>query len=179
MGLACSLGGGKVSDQNTTAYDFSFVSLIGSQPLPLSQFRGKVLLVVNTASKCGFTSQYEGLEKLYQTYKDQGLVVLGVPSNDFADQEPGSSEEIAHFCKRNFGVSFPLTSKQKLSGEGAHPFYVWAKNTLGFGTSPVWNFHKYLISRDGHLVTYFYSTTSPESSRVKLAIEEELAKPTS
>ena len=123
----------KPSDK--TAYDFSFETL-GGEPMPLSQYKGKVLLIVNTASHCGFTPQYEGLEKLYQKYKDRGLVVIGVPSNDFGAQEPGSATEIQQFCKLNYGVTFPLTSKQVVSGDGAHPFYLWAHEVLGFGSAP-------------------------------------------
>ncbi len=159
-----------------TAYDFAFTTLMGGEPLLLSAYQGKVLLVVNTASKCGFTPQYEGLEKLYQEYKDKGLVIIGVPSNDFGGQEPGSSEEIASFCRSNYGVTFPMAEKEAVSGDKAHPFYRWAKAQLGFGTAPKWNFHKYLIGRDGLLVDYFNSTTSPEADRVKAAIEKALAE---
>lgn len=162
--------------QAGSSYDFSFKTLSGEQPMPLSQFKGKVVLIVNTASKCGFTKQYAGLEKLYEKYKDQGLVILGVPSNDFGGQEPGSNQEIASFCQLNFGVSFPMASKEIVSGDKAHPFYQWAKKTLGFGTAPKWNFHKYLIDRNGQLVDYFNSTTSPEATRVQEAIENLLAK---
>lgn len=160
-----------------SAYDFSFAELRGGAPLPLSQFSGKVLLVVNSASKCGFTGQYEGLEKLYETYRERGLIVIAVPSNDFGHQEPGSAEEIASFCKLNYGVTFPVTAKEVVSGDTAHPFYRWAKETLGFGTAPKWNFHKYLIDRNGKLVDYFHSTTTPASSRLIEAIEKLLSEP--
>ncbi len=155
-----------------TAYDFSFEPLIGDEPIALSQFKGKVLLIVNTASKCGFTGQYAGLEKLYETYKDRGLVVIGVPSNDFGQQEPGTNDEIAHFCKLNYGVSFPITDKEDVIGDHAHPFYIWAKKTFGVLGVPKWNFHKYLIDRQGHLVDYFYSTTGPDNGRLIKAIEK-------
>lgn len=154
-----------------TAYDFAFKTLRGEAPMPLAQFKGKVLLIVNTASQCGFTKQYEGLEKLYQEQQGKGLVVIGVPSNDFGGQEPGSSEEIANFCKLNYGVSFPMTSKQVVSGDGAHPFYQWARTELGFGTAPKWNFHKYLVNRQGKLVDHFNSTTSPDSEGLRKAID--------
>lgn len=177
MGLFSSRS---ASADTRTAYDFTFTALTGGKPLPLSDFKGKVLLIVNSASKCGFTGQYEGLEKLYETYRDRGLVVIAVPSNDFGAQEPGSAEEIASFCKLNYGVSFPVTSKEVVSGSEAHPFYQWAKETLGFGTAPKWNFHKYLVDRDGKLVDYFHSTTSPSSGRLVKAVEELLDKaPTS
>lgn len=160
-----------------TAYDFTFQTLVGDKLLPLSSFKGKVLLVVNTASKCGFTPQYAGLEALYQEYKDRGLVILGVPSNDFGHQEPGTEAAIADFCQINYGVTFPMAAKEIVSGKNAHPFYLWAKQTLGFGTAPKWNFHKYLINRDGELVTYFYSTTSPKAKRLVNAVEKALSAP--
>jgi glutathione peroxidase len=137
-----------------TAYDFSFESLQG-EPMPLANYKGKVLLVVNTASKCGFTPQYKGLEALYNQYKGRGLVIIGVPSNDFGAQEPGSAKEISAFCQLNYGVTFPMTSRQVVSGDNAHPFYKWAYSVLGFGSAPKWNFHKYLIDRNGHIVDYF------------------------
>lgn len=158
------------------AYDFSFHKLTGHTPLPLVSFQGKVVLIVNTASKCGFTPQYAILEKLYEQYKDKGLVVLGVPSNDFASQEPGSAQEIEQFCQLNYGVSFPMTTKEKVSGNNAHPFYLWARKKLGFGTGPKWNFHKYLINRKGELINYFYTTTSPDAPRFIKAIEKALAE---
>ena len=161
-------------DSAKTAYDFSFKTLVGEKTMPLAEFRGKVLLVVNTASQCGFTPQYEGLEKLYEKYKDKGLVIVGVPSNDFGGQEPAKNEEIANFCKKNYGVSFPMAAKEVVSGDAAHPFYQWAKTTLGFGTTPKWNFHKYLIARDGTLVDYFNSTTAPDASRLVEAVEAAL-----
>lgn len=157
------------------AYAFVFEGLMSQEPMPLSQYEGKVMLIVNTASKCGFTGQYEGLEKLYKKYQDQGLVIIGVPSNDFGGQEPGSDEEIANFCKLNYGVSFPMTSKEAVSGDAAHPFYKWAKKELGFGTAPKWNFHKYVIDRKGKLIDHFHSTTSPESKKLIEVIEKALA----
>ena len=156
------------------AYEFSFISVEGNKKLSLVDFKGKVILVVNTASKCGFTSQYADLEKLYKEYKDQGLVIVGVPSHDFGSQEPGTNEEIATFCQINYGVTFPMAQKETVSGESSHPFYRWAKEILGFGTAPKWNFHKYLINRQGKLIDYFYSTTSPQSHRFKEAIEKAL-----
>lgn len=156
---------------NQTAYDFSFDALMAEEPIKLSDYKGSVILIVNTASKCGFTSQYEGLEALYQKYQKKGLVIIGVPSNDFGSQEPGSNKEIAQFCELNYGVSFPMTSKYSVKGDKAHPFYIYAREVLGFGTAPKWNFHKYLIDRDGMLVDYFHSTTKPDSSRMVKAIE--------
>lgn len=164
----------KASEIN--AYDFSFTTLADGKPLPIKAFQGKVILIVNTASQCGFTPQYELLEKLYEHYKEQGLVIIGVPSNDFGSQEQGSNHGIAYFCKVNYGVTFPMASKEIVSGDKAHPFYVWAKKRLGFFTAPKWNFHKYLINHKGELIDYFYSTTSPDNERIKNSIEKALSK---
>ncbi|MFN5589904.1 MAG: glutathione peroxidase [Holosporales bacterium] len=159
-----------------SAYDFSFTALRGGAPLPLEAYRGKVLLIVNTASKCGFTGQYEGLEKLYNDYKDKGLVVIGVPSNDFGKQEPGSGEDIAKFCELNYGVTFPMAAKESVSGEAAHPFYKWARGVVGMTGAPKWNFHKYLINRKGELTDYFHSTTAPDAELLRKAVETALAE---
>jgi glutathione peroxidase len=159
----------KSSDK--TAYDFAFESLQG-KPMPLSDYKGKVLLVVNTASKCGFTPQYKGLEALYNKYKDRGLVIIGVPSNDFGSQEPGSAQEIKHFCELNYGVTFPMTSKYDVVGDEAHPFYKWIHGVLGFNSGPKWNFHKYLIDTNGKPVDWYASTTTPESDKLTGAIEK-------
>lgn len=161
-----------MNSKPNNAYDFAFNTLISHDPLPLTEYQGKVLLIVNVASKCGFTPQYKGLEELYTKYKDKGLVIIGVPSNDFGKQEPGTEEEIAQFCKLNYGVSFPMAAKEIISGKSAHPFYLWAKEKLGFGTAPKWNFHKYLINRKGELIDYFYSITTPGASRFVKAIEK-------
>jgi len=157
-----------------TAYDFTLEAIDGS-PMPLTDYKGKVVLVVNTASQCGFTPQYEGLEKLYQSYKDQGLVVLGVPSNDFGGQEPGSNKEIAEFCETRFRTTFPMAGKAVVKGKDAIPLYLWLAEATG--SSPKWNFHKYLIGRDGAALDYFHSTTAPDASSLKEAIEKALAAP--
>lgn len=159
-------------NSESTMYHHTFKTLGTEKPMPLSDFKGNVLLIVNTASKCGFTGQYKGLEKLYKNYKDKGLVIIGVPSNDFGGQEPGSDEEIASFCRINYGVTFPMASKESVKGKQAHPFYIEAKKTLGFGSAPKWNFHKYLIDRKGVLIDYFHSTTKPTSDRIITAIEK-------
>ncbi len=156
-------------------YQFSFVNFDETK-INLADYKNKVLLIVNTASKCGFTKQYEGLEKLYQKYKDRGLMIIGVPSNNFGSQEPGSNEEIQRFCKYNYGVNFLVTQKEIVTGKEAHPFYLFAKEKLGALSSPKWNFHKYLIGRDGKLVDYFISSTTPESEKIINAIEKELNK---
>lgn len=158
-----------------TAWDFTFTSIDG-KPLPLSAFRGNVLLVVNVASFCGFTPQYKGLQALYEKYRAQGLTVIGVPSNDFGHQEPKAAGEIKEFCQGTYGITFPLTQKATLSGDDAHPFYAWARAELGWINAPKWNFHKYLVGRDGRLVTSFFSSTTPESGRLVSAVETELAK---
>ena len=142
--------------------------------MPLSMFAGKAVLVVNTASQCGFTKQYAALQELWQRYRAGGLVVLGVPSNDFGGQEPGSEAEIKDFCKVNFDVDFPLTAKTVVKGADAHPFYNWAADTLGGMAKPRWNFHKYLIAPDGRLVDWFSTPTSPTSSKVVRAVEANL-----
>ena len=156
------------------ASEFVFDTLVGQTPFALSDYSGKVVMIVNTASRCGFTGQYQGLEELYQKYKDRGFVIIGVPSNDFGGQEPGTHEEIASFCKINYGVSFPITAKYHVRGSQAHPFYMWAKKELGFGTAPKWNFHKYILDRQGQLVDYFHSIIPPMSSRVIKAVEKYL-----
>ncbi|MEO1207557.1 MAG: glutathione peroxidase [Pseudomonadota bacterium] len=161
--------------QTGSAHDFSFTAIDGKD-LPLNAFAGKAVLVVNTASLCGFTRQYEGLQSLWSRFQDRGLVVVGVPSNDFGGQEPKSESEIANFCKGAFGVTFPLTAKTNVRGPGAHPFYAWAKEMLGEDAAPRWNFHKYLIAGDGKLVAGFSTMVAPSAVELKTAIEAELKK---
>ena len=156
-----------------TAFDFSFPAIDGSQ-IALDDYTGKVLLVVNTASQCGFTPQYDGLQKLHETYGDKGLVVIGVPSNDFGKQETGTKEEIAEFCEVNFGITFLMTDKIVVKGDDAHPFYRWAKAQTGFAGRPRWNFHKYLIGADGQIIDWFSSMTAPESDKLQKAITDAL-----
>jgi len=158
---------------NGNAHDFTFQSIDGGD-LPLAAYAGKSVLVVNTASFCGFTRQYEGLQALWETYRDRNLVVLGVPSNDFGGQEPGSTEEIKQFCELNYGIDFPMTEKERVKGGDAHPFYQWAAAELGVLATPRWNFHKYLIGPDGKLVDWFSTATSPMSDKVLKAIETSL-----
>lgn len=156
-----------------SAHDFSFTTIEG-EPMPLKAYAGKAVLVVNTASLCGFTPQYRGLQALWERYQDQGLVVLGVPSNDFGRQEPGSSAEIKDFCETNYFITFPLAEKEVVKGDGAHPFYRWARQELGMLAAPQWNFHKYLIAPDGRLVDWFATTTEPLDPKVTKAIEAHL-----
>ncbi len=154
------------------AYDFSFTAIEGGA-LKLDSYRGKAVLVVNTASMCGYTPQYKGLEALWEKYKDKGLIVLGVPSNDFGGQEPGSAKEIKEFCDVNFAIDFPMTTKEPVKGDAAHPFYKWLAAQKG---EPKWNFHKYLISTDGKLIEAFSSKVTPESAELSAAIEKALPK---
>lgn len=161
--------------QSGSAYDFSFTAIDG-KPMPLETYKGKALLVVNTASFCGFTSQYKGLQALSDKYEAKGLVVIGVPSNDFGGQEPGSATQIKEFCEGAFGITFPLTEKVPVTGDAAHPFYKWAAATLGPKSAPGWNFHKYLVARDGRMVKSFYSGVAPNSAELIAAVEAELAK---
>ncbi|MGB1876707.1 MAG: glutathione peroxidase [Rhodospirillaceae bacterium] len=164
-----SLAGGNQA-MAETAHDFSFDSIDGGA-LPLSQYEGKAVLVVNTASFCGYTPQYEGLQSLWSEYKDKGLVVLGVPSNDFGAQEPGTAEEIKDFCEANFDVDFPLTAKEVVKGGGAHSFYKWAAAEKGAENAPRWNFHKYLVAPNGSLVNAFPSRVEPMSKELVSAVE--------
>lgn len=151
-------------------------ALEGGQ-LPAASLVGKVVLVVNTASFCGYTPQYQGLQALWQDYRDRGLVVLGVPANDFGAQEPGSDGEIKRFCEGSYGVDFPMLSKQSVIGPAAHPLYRWAAQATGPAGLPKWNFHKLLVGRDGRLAAWFPTSASPGSDQVRTAIEAALAKP--
>jgi glutathione peroxidase len=167
-----------VSAQSTSALDFTFEGIDG-KPIDLHQFKGSAVLIVNTASQCGFTEQYSGLEKLWKDYHARGLVVLAVPSNDFGAQEPGSNAEIKQFCTNVYALDFPIAAKTVVKGPEAHPFYQYAARTLGAKNAPRWNFHKYLINADGKLVDWFSSSTEPGDKRLLRAIERALpAKPT-
>lgn len=161
-------------EKATSAHAFSFTAIDDSGQLALSAYRGKVVLVVNTASFCGFTQQYSGLEKLWRTYKEKGFVLLGVPSNDFGGQEPKSNLEVKKFCQGAFNVTFPLAKKTKVRRAGAHEFYRWVDHTTSGAASPRWNFHKILIGKDGRLVDWFASSVDPSSAKVRTAIEAAL-----
>lgn len=176
LGLAAGAGTPPEAGAAKAAWDFRFTSIDG-KPMPLSDYRGEVLLVVNTASQCGFTKQYAGLQALHDAYAAQGFKVIGVPSNDFGGQEPGAADEIKDFCETTFGITFPMTEKYAVTGDEAHPFYAWARDEAGWLSAPKWNFHKYLVGRDGKLITSFYSQTTPESEKVKKAVEAALAAP--
>jgi glutathione peroxidase len=157
----------------SNAHDFSFTSIDGA-PLPLAGFKGKAVLVVNTASKCGLTPQYEGLEALYRDWRDKGLVVLGVPCNQFAGQEPGAEAEIKDFCALNYQVDFPMTAKTEVKDAGRHPFYAWAEEALGAPAVPVWNFHKILIGPDGKAIAAFGPRTDPLDPEITGAVSVSL-----
>ena len=156
-------------------YDFTLTGLDG-KPMPMAQFKGHPVLLVNTASECGFTPQYEGLQKLWEAYKDKGLIVVGVPSNDFGGQEPGQAAEIATFCKKNYGVTFPLADKTVVSGKYADPLYIWAGDQAGFLGKPKWNFHKFLFDGQGKFVNWYASTTEPMSDKITSAVDRLLVK---
>jgi len=158
-----------------TAHDFTFNSL-GGEPMDMSQYAGKTILLVNTASKCGYTPQYEGLQALWKEYESKGLVIVGVPSGDFSNQEYDDNEKIAQFCEINYGVTFPLTEKNHVIGDQAHPVYQWLKASLGDHSVPAWNFHKYLIDADGKPVTFFETKVKPRDEQVIAAIEATLGR---
>ena len=158
-----------------TIYDFQSLSIAG-QPADLSTQHGKVLLVVNTASACGFTPQFKGLEQLWRDYRDRGLVIVGFPSNEFGAQDPGSNHEIASFCEMNYGVSFPMMAKVQVNGSAAHPLWQWLKAEAPglLGSEAIkWNFTKFLVGRDGQVLKRYAPTDTPESLRAD--IEKALA----
>ena len=163
----------KVSANYTKlAYDFEFSGIEG-KTIKLNDYKNKVIVVVNVASRCGFTNQYDGLQKLWTDYKDKDLVVLGVPTNDFK-QEPGSNNEIKKFCETNFNVNFPMTEKVSVIGEKSHPFYKWAKDNHGKSAIPKWNFHKIIIGKDGKVADTFASITKPSSNKFIKFIEKKI-----
>ena len=153
-------------------HDFTIESISG-ETINLSDYKSKVVLLVNTASKCGFTPQYSGLQKIYERYKDDGLVVLGVPTNDF-NQELSKDSDVKEFCEIRFGVEFPMSSIQPIRGENAHPVYKWIKSNVSVIGQPRWNFHKYLIGKDGKIINWFSSMTSPTSEGLVNQIETAL-----
>ena len=161
------------STTTQSAHDFSFTTIDGEN-LPLANFKGKAMLIVNTASMCGFTSQYSGLQDLWDRYRDRGLVVLGVPSDDFGGQELDSAAEVKSFCTINYSIDFPLTDIVRVKGPSAHPYYKWVSDAYGGLAMPRWNFHKHLVDADGHLVDWFVSTTGPSSLKLQQAIEKVL-----
>lgn len=174
--FVCLFPFGGVGQANAeTAHDFEFVSIEGD-PLPMSAFAGKAVLLVNTASFCGYTPQYTDLQSTWESYRDRGLIVLGVPSNDFGSQEPHAEDRIKEFCEVNFSVDFPMTEKQKVRGRWAHPLYQWIGDTLGPDALPKWNFHKVLIGGDGELRGAWPSQVRPTDAPIVQAIEAALGE---
>ena len=160
-----------MADNSKTIFDFK-IDLINGEELSLSNFEGKSILLVNVASYCGFTKQYDDLQKLYELYGEKNFIILGVPSNQFGSQEPGSEDEIKKFCETNFNITFPMTSKYDVKGDNAHPIYKWAKEVYGKSAIPKWNFHKILINQDGKIEDTFASFTNPMSKKIIKKIEE-------
>jgi glutathione peroxidase len=166
--------GGNMAAQAANVHSFDAL-LIGGEPAKLSDYQGKTLLIVNTASQCGFTPQYAGLQKLYERYRDRGLAILAFPSNDFGGQEPGSNEEIKKFCDLRFNVTFDLFSKIKVKGEGQHPLYGYLTGTSPFPGEIQWNFTKFVVGPDGEVRARFGSKTDPLAPEMTAAIEAALA----
>ena len=140
--------------------------------MKLSEYKDKIIVIVNVASQCSFTSQYEDMQTMWDKYQNKGLVIIGVPSNDFGNQEPGSSSEIKNFCEAKFGISFPMTEKVVVKGSDAHPFYLWAKKNFGNAAVPKWNFHKIIIDKNGKIAEAFTSITNPSSKKFIKALEK-------
>ncbi|WP_417668026.1 glutathione peroxidase [Roseibium sp.] len=159
----------------TSAHSFTFETPYGD-PLPLAEFKGRPILIVNTATECGFKNQLADLQKLHEQFEALGLVILGVPSNDFGGQEPVSNKDMQGFCEARFGTQFPLTAKTSVKGANAHPFYAWATETLGPAARPYWNFHKYLVGPDGNIADWFSTPTRPTAPKVINAVERQLAR---
>ena len=154
------------------AYEFQFKSIDGGL-IKLSEFKDKVIVVVNVASRCGFTKQYDDLQTLWDNYKEKNLIVIGVPTNDFK-QEPGSNSDIKKFCETNFNINFLLTEKINVIGDNSHPFYKWARENYGKGAIPKWNFHKIIINKDGKVIDTFASITNPSSKKFVKFIENQI-----
>ena len=152
-------------------FDFNIKNNNG-ELINLSSYKGKVVLLVNVASKCGFTKQYAGLQEIYEKYESKGFVVIGVPSNQFGGQEPGTNSEIKNFCETNFNINFLITNKNDVKGENAHPIYIWANNNFGNSAVPKWNFHKILINRKGKIEETYGSFTKPKSKKLIANIEK-------
>ena len=173
---AASLFSSSSSNDSANISEFK-VKDINLKEVKLSEFKGKVLLMVNVASKCGFTSQYAGLQKIYEQYKDQGFEVLGFPCNDFGGQEPGTNEEIKNFCSLNYNVTFPMFDKVHVKGEGKAPLFDLLTNNSVTGDSTIkWNFEKFIIDKEGNVVDRFRSITKPHSKKITSLIERELSK---
>jgi glutathione peroxidase len=166
-------GDSTMTDSTQSAHDFSFKDIDGND-LPLKQFQNKVLLIVNVASKCGFTPQYQALQKLYETYADKGLEIIAVPANDFGSQEPDSCPIIKDFVAEKYKITFTMTEKYSVTGDNIHPFYEWAGDKAGFLGRPKWNFHKYLIGKNGEFIDWFSSVTAPDDKKIITEITKAL-----
>ena len=167
------LGNKVTANYEKLAYDFQFKDLDGSA-LNLSEYKGKVIIIVNVASQCGFTKQYEDMQNIWENYQSKGIVMLGIPSNDFGKQEPGTSEEIKNFCEAKFGITFPMTEKVSVKGTESHPFYIWARENHGKSAIPKWHFHKIIVGRNGKIDDTFASITNPSSKKFIEAIEKSI-----
>ena len=165
------LGSKANADYKKLAYDFVFKDLDGNT-LSLSEYKAKIIVVINVASQCGFTSQYEDMQKVWEKYQKKGVIIIGVPSNDFGNQEPGNNKEIKDFCEAKFGISFPMTEKVSVKGPEAHPFYIWARENHGRSAIPKWNFHKIIIDKNGKIAETFASITSPSSKKFIKALDK-------
>ena len=152
------------------AYEFSFENIDGGL-IKLKNFEKKVIVIINVASKCGFTNQYEDMQDLWTNYKNKDLIVIGVPTNNFR-QEPGTNSEIKDFCNTNFGINFPMTEKVSVKGDKAHPFYIWAKNNHGKSAVPKWNFHKIIVNKNGKIAETYSSITNPTSKKFIKLIDD-------
>jgi len=161
----------KVDAKYTEIFFDHTIKNINNEIINLDQYKGKTILLVNVASKCGFTKQYTGLQELYEKYRDKNFYVIGVPSNQFGGQEPGTNAEIKNFCETNFNITFPLTDKVDVKGDNAHEIYKWAKKNYGNSAVPKWNFHKILINKDGKIHETFGSFTDPLSKKIITIIE--------
>ena len=159
------------SMENINFYDFKLESITG-EIINFNNYKGKTVLLVNVASNCGFTKQYSDLQNLWEKYKERDLIVLGIPSNQFGGQEPGSNAEIKDFCETNFNINFPMTSKYDVKGENAHEIYKWAKDSFGKGAIPKWNFHKILINKNGKIHETYASFTNPMSKKIINELEK-------
>jgi len=168
-----SFGSSTSSNYEKLVYEFNFNDLNGNK-INFSEYKNKVIIVINVASQCGFTSQYVDMQNIWDTYREKGLILIGVPSNDFGNQEPGTSSEIRNFCEAKFGITFPLTKKAAVKGDNAHPFYKWAKENHGNSAVPKWNFHKIIIDKNGKVFDTFASITNPSSKRFISSLEKAL-----
>tara|TARA_B100000029_G_C17231610_1_gene835563 strand:+ start:78 stop:596 length:519 start_codon:yes stop_codon:yes gene_type:complete len=153
------------------AYEFNFNNLNGNQ-LSLAEYKNKIIVIINVASQCGFTGQYEDMQNIWDKYKDKGVVIIGIPSNDFGGQEPGNNVQIKNFCESKFGITFPMSEKVIVKGEDAHPFYIWARENHGKSAIPKWNFHKIIIGKDGKIFETFSSITNPSSRKFVGVLEK-------